>query len=113
MNELIGLAIVCGTFVLLGAFGLIFYLVRWLANTSQHQSTQNVEVMRHALAINSDCREFERIRFSRDTAPSTFKPPAPVDPFRSDPNGVQVDGAIPVGENGAMTGGYSRFERGE
>lgn len=109
MNELIAMAIVCGTLVLLAAMGAVFYLASRLVDTNRHLLGQNANTMRHALAINEDCREFERIRNESDLKPRAT-PRIPAAAFRQEQESLPVDGQIPIGENGEMN--YTQFERG-
>lgn len=104
---MIEFGIVFGFLVVLALLAAIFYLSHRLVRTNQSLLASNESVMRHALAINADAREFERIRFNADNAPQRPMPTVPLDTRPSIP---AIDGMIPVGENGQMD--YAAFERG-
>lgn len=97
----------CIGFVALVA--LVFYLASLLARTNGHLLRQNELTMRHALAINEDCREFERIRVDAALRPPHV-PRAPASAFRTEPDPLPIDGQIPISENGEVD--YVALERG-
>ncbi len=84
------LAIVCGTLVLLSAFASVFYLSHQLAGTNRQLLDSNHRILDSALAINSDEREYMRIRFEADVGKAV----------PSEPRRRHVAPPVAVGEPG-------------